>query len=66
MLEWKFGSNDLGTYVECPNCHKKLSAEEIIFADIKYAFCPKCNRELFMDDETLDELYESIGLERVS
>lgn len=59
IAKWEFGSNDLGTYIKCSKCGKKISSLDVIMADTSINTCPKCNSQMTIDDEILEKVYIS-------
>lgn len=57
--EWLLKTSDMGMYLQCSLCNRKISAKDFIFADIKTDVCPSCSAEMDLDkldEDTLSQL----------
>lgn len=57
-LKWKLKSSDVGYYIECPKCERKVGMNHVIFGDRDYSTCPDCGSE--MDKSSLDFDYSEL------
>lgn len=53
--EWKFSSGDLGAYIFCSKCGRKIGARKVLFADLNILHCPKCKSEMQLSEKILDD-----------
>lgn len=65
MAKWSTKSNDMGVYIECSKCKRKIGAEKVVFADIDLHSCPTCGAKMKdLSGIKMNEIYESLDCER--
>jgi len=43
---WDFKVSDMGAYVQCTKCKRKIGIKKLIFADADYTTCPDCGSSM--------------------
>lgn len=61
METWLLKDSDMGSYLECPKCGRKVGARTVVFADIDLHKCPSCGNSNGFDGIKLGRLYESVN-----
>ena len=57
VLKWEIHSGDMGWYIMCPKCEKKISIKDVRFADEAYLpRCPRCQALMSMDETDYDTI----------
>lgn len=46
MAKWSTKSNDMGVYIECSKCKRKIGARKVLFADTDLHVCPTCGSRM--------------------
>lgn len=60
ILSWLQRSGEDGDYLECPHCHHKISAKDVIFADNDISTCPFCSKKLETSNIDYENLRDSV------
>ena len=53
---WRLKASDMGAYVQCSSCGRRVSAKHFIFADVRTDTCPTCGAEMNLDEMDEDIL----------
>lgn len=60
MAKWSTKSNDMGYYIECSKCKRKICARKVVFADIDLHYCPDCGSKMDIRGIKMIELKSSL------
>lgn len=61
MAKWSTKSNDMGVYIECSKCKRKIGAEKVVFADMDFHTCPTCGAKFKdLSGIKMNMIYESL------
>lgn len=59
-LSWLQKSGEDGDYIECPHCHHKIAAKDVLFADMDISNCPYCSRKLNASEIDYDKIRDLV------
>lgn len=60
MAKWSTKSNDMGVYIECSKCKRKIGAKTVIFGNLDLHHCPDCQSRMDLTGIKMREIVESL------
>lgn len=60
MAKWITKENDMGVYIECSKCKRKIGAKKVLFADTALTSCPSCGSRMDVRGIKMQEIVESL------
>lgn len=60
MAKWTTKENDMGVYIECSKCGRKVGAKKVLFANFDLHTCPTCGSRMDVRGIKMQEIVESL------
>ena len=60
---WDFHTCDMGAYIQCSHCGRKIGVKKFVMADQDWFSCPECQAKMKLDRLDYDKIVQEASNE---